>query len=161
MFTGDSVRLSPLLWHPDLRLPSTYVTGSDERFTENCQLFLATYARFLKEEESGRVANTTILQLISSAWQLKKNWQLSKHPEIQSLIQTQIPTVARKYGVSQLWKAGYATTFQRHAEEILRDDGDEACYRCARCGRALSAELSVKRGLGPICFRKPKEVRHA
>jgi hypothetical protein len=150
---GKAVELPRVFFHPELLLPRYGYYGD---FDENCTRFLDSYAKFLTEEESGRVAKSTIFQVVSAAWRLKKDsWELRKRPEIESIIKTTIPDLVRKYGVTRIWKAGYPDTFQRRIEEQLDDDTPlEKRYHCGRCGRELSAELSVKRGYGPICIHK-------
>ena len=150
---GKAVELPKLFWHPGLVLPREGCYGD---FDENCTRFLDSYAKFLTEEESGRVAKSTIFQVVSAAWRLKKDsWDLRKRPEIESIIKTQIPDLVRKYGVTRLWKAGYPGTFQRRIEEQLDDDTPlEKRYHCGRCGREIWNPLSVRRGLGPVCIHK-------
>lgn len=154
---GKMVELPKVFWHPELRLPKYHSYGEPmESFENKCTAFLDAYAKLLTEEESGRVAKSTIFQVVSVAWQLKKDsWDLRKRPEIESIVKTQIPDLVRKYGVTRIWKAGYPDTFQRRIEEQLDDDTPLGRrYHCGRCGRELSAELSVKRGLGPVCVHK-------
>jgi hypothetical protein len=43
-------------------------------------------------------------------------------------------------------------------EEAARRIGARLGF-CANCGRALTAELSVDRGIGPVCFRRIREYR--
>ena len=144
-----------LFFHPDLRLPKYHAYGDlEESFEDECKAFLDSYAKLLAEEESGRVANTTVIQVVAAAWKLKKDsWRLRKDPVVKAMIESTVPELVRKYGMTRIWKAGYADTFQRRVEEELGDEAVKS-YRCARCGRALSAELSVKRGLGPVCVHK-------
>jgi hypothetical protein len=154
---GKAVELPKLFFHPELRLPKYHAYGDlEESFEENCKAFLDSYAKLLTEEESGRVAKSTIFQVVSAAWRLKKDsWELRKRPEIESIIKTSIPDLVRKYGVTRIWKAGYPDTFQRRIEEQLDDDTPlERRYHCGRCGRELTAKLSVQRGIGPICWHK-------
>jgi hypothetical protein len=102
------------------------------------------------------VAKSTIFQVVSAAWRLKKDsWDLRKRPEIESIIKTTMPDLVRKYGVTRIWKAGYPDTFQRRIEEQLDDDTPlERRFQCARCGREIWAELSVKAGYGSVCIHK-------
>jgi len=155
---GPMVRLPKAFWHPELKLPKFHHYGERlESFDEKCRDFLDAYAKLLTEEESGRVAKSTIFQVVSAAWRLKKDWELRKRPEIESIIKTRIPDLVRKYGVTRIWKAGYLDTFQRRVEEQLDDDTPfDRRYHCGRCGREIWNSLSVKRGLGPICFHKPR-----
>ena len=151
------VDISPVFWHPELVLPRLHHYGDkQESFDEKCKNFLDAYAKLLTEEESGCVAKSTIFQVVSTAWSLKKaSWDLRKRPEIESIIQTQIPDLVRKYGFTRIWKAGYPDTFQRRVEELLDDDTPfDRRYHCGRCGREIWNPLSVKRGIGPICFHK-------
>lgn len=152
---GKAVELPKLFWHPDLRLPKYHAYGDlEESFEDNCKAFLDSYAKLLTEEESGRVANTTVIQVVAAAWKLKRSsFDLRKETVIKAMIETTVPELVRKYGMTRLWKSGYADTFQRRVEEELGDEAVKS-YRCARCGRALSAELSVKRGIGPICIHR-------
>ena len=151
------VDIPRVFFHPELVLPRFHHYGEKlESFNENCTAFLDAYAKFLTEEESGRVAKSTIFQVVSAAWRLKKDsWDLRKRPEIESIIKTSIPDLVRKYGVTRIWTAGYPDTFQRRIEEQLDDDAPLAGrYHCGRCGREIWNPLSVKRGLGPIYVDK-------
>ena len=148
-----AVEIPRVFWHPELNLPRYAHYGEvQQSFEEQCKEFLDAYARLLNEEESGRVGNTTVMQVIASAWKLKRQYGLKNEPMLDAMIWNTVPDLVRKYGMTRLWKAGYADTFQRRVEEELADDRRR--YRCARCGRALSADLSVKRGLGPVCVHK-------
>jgi hypothetical protein len=150
------VDISPVFWHPELKLPRYYRYGDKvPSLDEKCTEFLDAYAKLLAEEESGRVAKSTIFNVVSAAWELKRDWELYRRPEVESIIKTHIPDLVRKYGVSQIWKAGYQSTFQRRIEEQLDDDTPlEKRYHCGRCGREIWNPLSVKRGIGPVCWGK-------
>ena len=154
---GKAVELPRVFFHPELRLPKYHSYGElEESFEDKCKSFLDAYAQLLTEEETGRVANTTVIQVIAAAWKLKRcsfSVDLAKEPVVKAMIKTTVPELVRKYGMTRLWKAGYADTFQRRVEEELGDDSTKS-FRCARCGRALSADLSIKRGLGPVCVHK-------
>jgi hypothetical protein len=156
------VDIPKLFWHPGLKLPRhTHYGEIEQTFEQERGAFLDAYARLLTEEETGRVANTTVIQVIASAWKLKK-WEtlnLNKDQVLKAMVETTVPELVRKYGMTRIWKAGYVDTLQRRVEEELGDDNGKS-YRCARCGRALSAELSVKRGIGPVCIHKLGQPVH-
>ena len=153
---GKAVELPKAFWHPELILPRFHHYGDKpESFDEKCQAFLDAYAKFLTEEETGRVAKRTIFQVVSAAWRLKRDWELRKRPEVESIVETQIPDLVRKYGVTRIWRAGYPDTFQRRVEEQLDDDTPlDRRYHCGRCGREIWNKLSVRRGFGPVCVHK-------
>jgi hypothetical protein len=151
------VDIPRVFWHPELKLPKEHHYGERlASFDEKCQDFLDAYKRFLDEEQTGRVAKSTIFQVVSAAWRLKRDWKLHKRPEVESIIKTQISDLVRKYGMTRIWKAGYASTFQRRIEEELGEDDEtlERRYQCGRCGREIWNPLSVKRGIGPVCYHK-------
>jgi len=161
---GKAVELPRVFWHPNLVLPKYHSYGDlEDSFEDKCKAFLDAYAKLLTEEESGRVAKSTIFQLVSAAWRLKKEgWNLRKNPVVEAMIKTTVPDLVRKYGVTRIWKAGYADTFQRRIEEQLDDDTPlERRYHCGRCGREIWNPLSVRRGLGPVCRHKVGVVWHA
>ena len=150
------VDIPRVFWHTELKLPRIHHYGDRQAsFDEKCNEFLDAYAKLLTEEEAGRVAKSTIFNVVSAAWAVKKDWELYKRPEIESIIKTQIPDLVRKYGVSRLWKAGYAETFARRVEEELGDDTPfDRRFHCGRCGREIWNKLSVNRGYGPVCIHK-------
>jgi hypothetical protein len=152
---GQAVELPKTFWYPELKLPRYAHHGElEESFEDKCKSFLDAYAQLLTEEETGRVANTTVIQVVAAAWKLKHcSIGLGEEPVVKAMIETTVPELVRKYVMTRIWKAGCVDTFQRRVEEQLGDEATTS-YRCARCGRALSADLSVKRGLGPVCVHK-------
>ncbi len=116
---------------------------------------LDNYALILTEEATGKVSETVIVNTLLAAWQLQRMRTRIHDSNILNILDVQIPILARKYHFTKLLHTGSIWTLQRRVKKQFPDDAvNVERYRCARCGRELSAELSIKRGRGPVCYRK-------
>lgn len=154
-----SIRVPNTFWHPEVTLPRpTWHPGRsyDDMLNDERSRLLESYKALKDQERIGQVSESVVLQTILSAWALKRSYRMSQDPEV-SRILAEIPSLAKKYGLSRIWQAGFWHTMARRVEELFADGvpGAER-FRCGRCGRAIWNSLSVKRGLGPICFHKPR-----
>lgn len=108
------------------------------------------------QQETGKVSRAVIVNTILAAWQLRRMRLLSSfYDDVRNVLEVQVPEIARRYGLTRLWRATYSDMLRRRLEEQLDDDTSlEKRYHCGRCGREIWNELSVGRGLGPVCVHK-------
>ena len=155
---GPMVRLPNTFWHPELKLPrASWLPGKySDTLSDERSCLLESYKTLKQQEEAGQVSESVILQTILSAWALRRSWRMSQDPEISPIL-AEIPLLAKKYGLSKIWTAAFWDTMVKRVEELFADEAPGAeRFRCGRCGRAIWNPLSVKRGLGPICYHKPR-----
>lgn len=152
---GRLIPLPNLFWEPKLHIPRRD-TWSDRCFDEAYASLKYYQAIVAREEETGIVDRTNVINLLLSAWALRgQKWKLQqKDPELAERLGS-MREIAKRYGLSRIWDASYYDTMLTRLNE--RCNGDmraERVYCCARCGRAITAELSIKRGIGPVCWHK-------
>lgn len=156
---GPMVRLPSTFWHPEIRLPrAAWHPGRsyDEMLTEERSRLLESYRKLKQQEETGQVSESVILQTLLSAWALRRSWRMSQDSQVSPIL-AEIPALAKKYGLSKIWNAALWDTMVKRVEQLFADEAPGAeRFRCGRCGRAIWNPLSVKRGLGPICYHKPR-----
>jgi len=155
----SSIRVPNTFWHPEVTLPRPTWhprRSYDDILDEERSRLLESYKTLKEQEAAGQVSESVVVQTILSAWALKRSHRMSKDPEA-SRILAEIPSLAKKYGLSRVWQAALWGTMARRVDELYADGvpGAER-FRCGRCGRTIRNPLSVKRGLGPICFHKPR-----
>jgi len=140
---------------PEVTFPrapwQSFIHGRRQNFDEERQRFLEAYSRLLAEEQTGQVSETVILQTVASAWGLSRRFEIKTDRMLEDQVKS-VGEIARKYGLTRIWKAHYYDTFLRRTEDHCHQESSG--YRCARCGREIWNPLSVKRRLGPVCFHK-------
>jgi hypothetical protein len=155
MITG-AVRIPKLFWVLDgLKVPrDPWISSSDPYFQEAKNSFQFYFEEVRKQEAQGVVDRTDIINLLMSAWALRHNWRSNRDLDLRKRIQ-ECGAIAKKYGLTKIWDAGYYSTMIRRLEDKVRIDHEgRRVSNCGHCGRELTAELSVKRGVGPVCFHK-------
>jgi hypothetical protein len=153
MITG-AVTIPKLFWQLDnLKVPrDPWMSSGDPYFAEAKVSFEFYLAEVQRQEREGVVDRTNVVNLLMSAWALKHNWHLSREPDLQKQVLACRET-ARKYGLTKIYDAAYWHTMVNRLEERTRPEHEgRRVSNCGRCGRELTAELSVKRGIGPICW---------
>jgi hypothetical protein len=122
---------------------------------------LENYRELVAQEERGQVAEVIVLNTLFAAWELQRlRFWIRKDPDASLIdeIQATMPMIVKKYGFSKLWRASYESTLQKRVSELLERRGGEAAikraYHFGCCGRAIWVPLSVKRGVGPVCWHK-------
>jgi rubrerythrin len=150
-----TVALPNTFWEPELHIPRND-TWRDAAFDEAYNSLKHYAAVVAQEEGTGIVDRTNIINLLLSAWAIRgQKWKLQKKdPELAQRL-AGMREVAKRYGLTKIWDAAYYDTMLRKLNE--RCTGDmraERVYCCARCGRAIWNPLSVRRGVGPVCFHR-------
>ena len=151
-----AVALPNLFWELDVHVPKRE-TWRDAAFDEAYRS-LKYYEQIVsREEQTGIVDRTDIINLLLSAWALRgqKGKVQQKDPELGQRLAS-MREVAKRYGLTRIWDASYYDTMLTRVNE--RCSGDmrgQRVYCCARCGRAIWNPTSVKRGVGPVCYHKP------
>jgi hypothetical protein len=153
--SGPVIRLPVTFWHPEIQVPKRSAVYTQEGATETAGDFLECYDQLRQEESTGKVSESTILNMVLSAWTLKRHYPNSMPKAIKALFHEEVPELVRKYGCTKLYAGVFWDTMEARLEETLKDlwDGGHE-FRCARCGRAIWNPMSVRRGLGPICKDK-------
>lgn len=109
-----------------------------------------------RQEETGTVESSIVLNTLFAAWTLRRKlWYFNKDPAFKDRI-LRTREIAKKYGYTKLWDATYYATLQLRFEKLSERVGEKLTTRhqCGRCGREIWNPLSVKRGIGPVCWHK-------
>jgi hypothetical protein len=144
------VPIPPLFWQVDLRVPKPY--GND--FNQQVQAFRQDLAELKKQEASGLVDRSAVLSLLIDAWALRNSYRLPQDRELYLAV-LGIREVAKKYGLSKVWRARYHNKLIDTVNDACASSGSRmSVYHCGVCGRQIWVALSVQRGIGPICYSK-------
>lgn len=150
------IKIPNLFWVPEVKVPSKnywHDAGRKEAYDS----FLFYLNEVQHQEATGVVNRTDIVNLILSAWTLKHqtSWMKGERPELVGPI-LKMRELAKKYGLTKIWDAGYFDTMLERADlKFSGDFGDSSKAQfCGKCGRAIWAPQSVQRGVGPVCFHR-------
>lgn len=150
-----AIPIPPLFWvEYAAKVPPAH-NSTDEYFKEAKESFRFYFDQVRHQEQKGIVDRTDVINLLLSGWALRHNYRLNYEAELKKEV-SGMREVAKKYGLTKLWDAAYQDTLLKRTEEKFSGDfSDMARVQCcARCGRAIWADLSVSRGVGPVCFHK-------
>lgn len=148
------VRIPAIFWHPELHIHKNRSLWQEDEVRQGLDIFYNHLNDLESQEQDGTVSRVTVINTILAARQLRNSWTLRKDEGFIRAIQ-KVAQLAKKYGFSKLWKAGYYDTMLRRLEEICEADPELATrHHCGRCGRAIWNEVSVRRGIGPVCWHK-------
>ena len=157
MALGQIVAVPATFWHPELKLPQSTDFIHDQQEEEFRVLkdeFYVNLNDLTSQEESGTVSRTTILNTVLLAWRIRGAWRTRQDEGLVRALD-KVGLLAKKYGFSKLWKAHYYSSMMRRVEELcLKDSNLAKRYHCGHCGREIWADLSVQRGIGPVCWHK-------
>jgi hypothetical protein len=144
------VSIPPLFWQPSLVVPRQF--GND--FDQQVQAFRQDLAELRKQEASGLVSRSAVLSVLLDAWSLRNSYRLPQDREL-GLSVLGIREVAKKYGLSKLWRSRYhSQLIDRTNAACTSSGGRSPAYNCGICGRQIWNPISVARGIGPVCFGK-------
>jgi len=149
-------RIPATFWHlGDVEIPKDpWYNHSDDDFAELRSRFLTGLQELEREEESGIVQQSTVLNLLMAAWALKRDWHSSRDGDLLKRVGA-TREIAKKYGFTKMWDAAYYSTFLDRLGQKCDDDRPRSqIHHCGRCGREIWNKLSVKRGKGPVCWGK-------
>lgn len=139
-----------------VKMPERLYGTTEEAYQELKNSFLSDLAEVRRQEETGIVARIDVVNLILSGWALRRQWRVRQESELFKQVQ-ECRQIARKYGLTKIWDASWHDTLLKRMEEKFSGDYSDLAKTqcCGRCGRAIWNPLSVKRGVGPICYHKP------
>jgi hypothetical protein len=132
---------------------------NDKILEEQRHRFEAYLHEVQRQEADGIVKANTIIETILAAWTLRsKLWCFNKDPDVHDLIAkiSKVGETAKKYGYSQLWNAKMYGTLKTRLFKLQTKEGATLPlkHHCGRCGRVIWNPVSVKRGVGPVCYHK-------
>ena len=153
---GNPVELPALLWHPDVRIPRAWI--SDQEFSAEIQHFRDCLQSLRSFEETGAVPANVPLEVVLAGWSLRRELYRITDLSLKAKV-ANVGEIAKKYGLTKIWKPRYYTTLKLHLEKYLTHYPDGSLAKrafCSRCGRAIWAEKSIQAGLGSICIHKER-----
>lgn len=132
---------------------------SEEYLADQRQLFESYLRELQRQESTGVVQATAVIETILTAWTLRsKMYHFNRDPEVSELIVkvSNVKDIAKKYGYSSLWNAKMYGTMSSRLLKLQTKEGANFPVKqhCGRCGRAIWNPVSVKRGVGPVCYHK-------
>lgn len=135
-FFAPSVQLPKAPWRID--------------FSQERERFLTHYKNLQSQELSGQTNSDTVLQVILSAWVLRKHYGTVKDGDLQKLVMS-VEDIARRYGMMRVWRSGYYETLLERADLEIESWRGNPTKKCSKCGRTIWAVESVRVGLGSWC----------
>jgi hypothetical protein len=111
-----------------------------------------------RAEETGRVPAKVPLETVLAGWSLRRQLYRITDLSLKAKV-ANVGEIAKRYGLTKLWKPRYYTTLKVHLEKYLLHYPHGSFAKrafCSRCGRAIWAEKSIQAGLGSICIHKER-----
>jgi hypothetical protein len=128
----------------------------NDQITEDERQLFESYFRELEQQEAaGIVQASVVIETILTAWALRNRLYRFRNDPVREKI-LKVEEIAKKYGYSKLWNARMFGTLNSRVQKLEGKEGSliPKKHHCGCCGRAIWNPLSVKRGIGPVCWHK-------